>query len=414
MKDKLLYFYVLAIIFFADTYFVLPWLRPVTLLNYLLVFYYIKSPKVKFPIQVVKLKNLFYAFMVFTVLVDFYQNDLSKAVSTLLVYLPIPIVFYLFYSSSENMKLVYFYAKVYLIYNGFFSVLQLIGIHITAGEVLANLAILDVDKGFAENIGNQGLRISGASYSTIGLACNLGVLFCYFYFNETKLYSKKMRQVYLTILVILMIFSQTRSVLLSIIPVIFITHNIINGNKLKVFALSILGLIAVLLVVVLFLPLLEGLFPRLFLGIEEDGSIVHRIQANVYGVVGTFYLSPIIGVPFENALEAMILGYKKVGLFIGYYFIDEVTQHNQPAYFFRYYGLIGFLFFVLIYRKFFTIGLLNYNTNNIKKVVVSIVIFHLFYTFFHNNKFTMDFYLWFFIALNSLNSYTNYTYEQEA
>ena len=90
--------------------------------------------------------------------------------------------------------------------------------------------------------------------------------------------------------------------------------------------------------------------------VEEDGSIVHRIQANVYGVVGTFYLSPIIGVPFENALEAMILGYKKVGLFIGYYFIDEVTQHNQPAYFFRYYGLIGFLFFVLIYRKFFTIG----------------------------------------------------------
>lgn len=414
MKDKLLYFYVLAIILFADTYFVLPWLRPVTLLNYLLVFYYIKSPKVKFPIQVVKLKNLFYAFMVFTVLVDFYQNDLSKAVSTLLVYLPIPIVFYLFYSSSENMKLVYFYAKVYLIYNGFFSVLQLIGIHITAGEVLANLAILDVDKGFAENIGNQGLRISGASYSTIGLACNLGVLFCYFYFNETKLYSKKMRQVYLTILVILMIFSQTRSVLLSIIPVIFITHNIINGNKLKVFALSILGLIAVLLVVVLFLPLLEGLFPRLFLGIEEDGSIVHRIQANVYGVVGTFYLSPIIGVPFENALEAMTLGYKKVGLFIGYYFIDEVTQHNQPAYFFRYYGFIGFLFFVLIYKKFFTIGLLNYNTINIKRVVVSIVIFHLFYTFFHNNKFTMDFYLWFFIALNSLNSYTNYIYEQEA
>ena len=219
MNSKLLYFYVLAIIFFADTYFVLPWLRPVTLLNYLLVFHYLKSPKIKFPIEVVKLKNLFYTFTVFVVLVDLYQNDLSKAVSTLLVYLPIPIVFYLFYSSSENSKLIYFYAKVYLIYNGVFSVLQLLGIHTTAGELLSNIPIMAVDQGFWENIGAQGLRISGASFSTIGFACNLGVLFCYFYFNETKLYSKKMRQIYLIALVILMIFSQTRSVLLSIIHI---------------------------------------------------------------------------------------------------------------------------------------------------------------------------------------------------
>ena len=414
MNSKLLYFYVFAIIFFADAYFILPWLRPVTLLNYVLLFQYFKNPKIKFPIQVVKLKNLFYVFMIYIILVDIYQNNIIKALSVLAVYLPIPIVFYLFYSSKENSKLVYFYAKVYLLYNGFFSVLQLMGIHITAGELLANIPIIEVDQGFWGNIGTQGLRISGASFSTIGFACNLGVLFCYFYFNETKLYSKKMRQVYLIALVVFMIFSQTRSVLLSIIPVIFITHNIINANKLKVFALSLLGLLTVLVVVVLFLPILQEQFPRLFLGIEEDGSVVHRIQANVYGIVGTFYLSPIIGIPFENGLEAMSLGYKKIGLFIGYYFIDEVTQHNQPAYFFRYYGFIGFSFFVLIYRKFFTIALLNYNTNNIKKVVVSIVVFHLFYTFFHNNKFTMDFYLWFFIALNSLNSYTNYIYEQEA
>ena len=87
MNSKLLYFYVFAIIFFADAYFILPWLRPVTLLNYVLLFQYFKNPKIKFPIQVVKLKNLFYVFMIYIILVDIYQNNIIKALSVLAVYL---------------------------------------------------------------------------------------------------------------------------------------------------------------------------------------------------------------------------------------------------------------------------------------------------------------------------------------
>ena len=146
------------------------------------------------------------------------------------------------------------------------------------------------------------------------------------------------------------------------------------------------------------LPTIKQSYPRLFLSIEEDGSVVHRMQANVYGSVGTFYLSPFIGMPISESLTAMNLGYNKIGLFVGDYYYDRVTQHNQPAYFFRYYGFIGFLFFLLIYKKMFQIGfsrMLDFN----KKILFAILLFHLMYTFSHNNKITTDYYLWIFMAL---------------
>ena len=137
----------------------------------------------------------------------------------------------------------------------------------------------------------------------------------------------------------------------------------------------------------------------MFLTLEEDGSVVHRIQANVYGSVGTFYLSPFIGMPISESLTAMNYGFNKLGLFVGDYYYDRVTQHNQPAYFFRYYGFIGFLFFVLIYKRFFQIGFSRKLDLN-KKIFFSILLFHLIYTLTHNNKITTDNYIWIILALN--------------
>ena len=399
MNNKILYFYIFCFVFFADTYFVFPWLRPLTILNYLLIFLNLFSNKSIINKRIKSLQFTFFLFIIFTFIVDLYHNDVQKAFSSLVTLTPLPIILGIFSKQKENFKLVLFYAQWYIIYNCFFALLQFSGFYVTAGELLAKLPILDVDNGFVTDFGNQGLRTSGASYSSIGFACNLGVIFIFFYyFKIESILSKKKRIFYLSIILVFIILSQTRSVIFALIPVIYLTNLFIPKIKISSATKYSFVILLLSLGIYMLLPTIKQSYPRLFLSIEEDGSVVHRMQANVYGSVGTFYLSPFIGMPISESLTAMNLGYNKIGLFVGDYYYDRVTQHNQPAYFFRYYGFIGFLFFVLIYKKMFQIGFsrkLDFN----KKILFAILLFHLMYTFSHNNKITTDYYLWIFMAL---------------
>jgi hypothetical protein len=145
------------------------------------------------------------------------------------------------------------------------------------------------------------------------------------------------------------------------------------------------------------IPLIKELFPRLFLTVDQDGSVIHRMQANVYGAIGTFYLSPLIGVSYEEALHAMEVGYKKIGLFIGNYFIDKVTYHNQLFFFFRQYGFIGVFFYVALMFS-FILKAFSLKEDFKQKIILSIILFYFFYTLSHNNKWTMDYYIWLFLS----------------
>ena len=216
MNNKILYFYIFCIIFFADTYIVLPWIRPVTILNYALIFLNLLSNKTVLNKKIKGLQFIFFLFIIFTFIVDLYQNDIQKAFSSLVTLTPLPIILGIFSKQKENFRLVLFYAQWYIIYNCFFALLQFSGFYVTAGELLAKLPILDVDNGFVTDFGNQGLRTSGASYSSIGFACNLGVIFIFFYyFKIESILSKKKRIFYLSIILVFIILSQTRSVIFS-------------------------------------------------------------------------------------------------------------------------------------------------------------------------------------------------------
>ncbi len=401
MNKRILYLYIFLFIFFADAYFIIPWLKPITIFSYLLIGLSFSAKQKKLDKNSRKLQYVFFLFIAYTFVVNLIQNDTQLAFSALLSTIYIPFVFGIFSRKEGNYKFLYFYAKWYVVYNGFFAVLQFLGVYVTAGELLAKLPFLSVDSGFAIDFSNQGLRISGASYSSIGFASTIGAIFLFIYFTKTKtLLNPKMRKIYLIILIFLIIMTQTRSIIYAMVPVIYLTNVFITGRNIKKLASIIVGLGFTVFIIILLLPTIQSAFPRLFLNVEEDGSVIHRIQANVYGVVGTFYTSPIIGMPKESSLDAMDIGYNKLGLFLGDRYIDEVTQHNQPSYFFRYYGIIGFLFFILIYRAMFKISLSKSNPEFMKKILFSILIFHLLYTFSHNNKITGDIYIWFFMALN--------------
>ena len=399
MNNKILYFYIFFIIFFADSYFILPWLRPVTIGNYILIFLNLFSTTRVTNVKVKRLQFVFFLFIIFTFLVDLYQNDIKMAFTKVFTIGTLPIILGIFSKQKENFKFVLFYAQWYIIYNCFFGLLQFLGFYVTAGELLAKLPFIDVDFGFAMGKG-QGPRTSGASYSSIGFACNLGVLFTFFYyFKIESIISKSKRKIYLVTIIIFIFLTQTRSVIFAIIPVIYFTNLIIPKVKISTISKYSFFILLMSLGLYVITPVIKEFYPRLFLTLEEDGSVVHRIQANVYGSVGTFYLSPFIGMPISESLTAMNYGFNKLGLFVGDYYYDRVTQHNQPAFFFRYYGFIGFIFFVLIYKRFFQIGFSRKLDLN-KKIFFSILLFHLIYTLTHNNKITTDNYIWIILALN--------------
>ena len=117
MNNKILYFYIFCIIFFADSYILLPWIRPITILNYMLIFFNLFSKKTVLNKKIKGLQFIFFLFITFTFTVDLYQNDIQKAFSSLVTLTPLPIILGIFSKQKENFRLVLFYAQWYVIYN---------------------------------------------------------------------------------------------------------------------------------------------------------------------------------------------------------------------------------------------------------------------------------------------------------
>lgn len=403
-QDKFLYFYLFALIIFADTYFIISWLMCSTILNYSMVIYFFKKKiKFKLPQAAKKIFYFYYLSSLVIFLINLFQNGVPEAFSFLFVCIPVPIIFYLFFTSSEKFKLIYFYAKTYLVYNLIFSLFQFFDFHVTVGELLSIIPFFGVNEGFKGLSEVQGLRVSGAASSSIGLACNLGIIFFYFYYNKLDLYSRKYQFLFLALIILLAFMSQNRSLLYSMIPVIILTDIIKKGSLKK----QIIGVSSIVLITFFSLNYVNNIvsqvFPRLTSDVFEDQSVWNRVQSNYYVAIGTLASSPLIGIPFDKAEEMQILGFQKSGLIIGDFYVDKVTNHNQPLYFFKYYGFLGFTLFLFTYFLLIKHSSSTYNEIHIRKILFSIIIFHLSYSFFHNNKFLNDFFLWFFIALNSIN-----------
>lgn len=402
-----LFFYVFLYIFFADTYLIVPWIRPITLLNYSLVIisilYFQKSNKNIQNIQILLFILIFYIFII-----NIIQNDLTMAFSMFVTTLPIPFIFSLFFRVPYNNEIIFFYVKFYLIYNAIFAFIQAAGIFYTAGSLLSKIPGIGVTRGFVEDLQYQGLRVSGATASSIELACILGFSFLLLFYTKVdeKILSDKERKFYISLIIILIFLTQTRSLIFSLPIVIFLTSFFLNKKTIKTYAKIVFTLSFSVGTLYLLLPILMEMFPRLFLSTAEDGSIVHRLQGNVFGITGVYYTSFWTGVAFDEIFQAVKLGYNKIGLFTGTYFIQESTDHNQVAYFFKYYGFIGFSIFIFIFYKLIIWAKSN-NDTSIKKTLFASIIFYLLYTFSHNNSIIMDYYFWIFMSLTSIYTINN-------
>lgn len=402
-----LFFYVFLYIFFADTYLFVPWIRPITLLNYSLVIisilYFQKSNKNIQNVQILLFILIFYIFII-----NIIQNNLTMAFSMLVTTLPIPFILSLFFRVPYNNEIIFFYIKFYLIYNAIFAFIQTAGISVTAGSLLSKIPGIGVTRGFVEDLQYQGLRVSGATASSIELACILGFSFLLLFYTKVdeKILSSKEKKFYIALIIVLIFLTQTRSLIFSLPIVIFLTSFFLNKKTIKTYATIIFAVSFTVGTFYLLLPILVEMFPRLFLSTNEDGSIVHRLQGNVFGVIGVYYTSFWTGVPFDEIFQAVRLGYTKIGLFIGTYFIPESTDHNQIAYFFKYYGFIGLSMFIYIFYKLILWAKSN-DDSSIRKTLFASIIFYLMYTLSHNNNILMDYYFWIFMSLTSIHTINN-------
>ena len=407
-KDKVAYIYVILFVILADTYIIVDWIRSVIVLNVLLSIWGIAAKKLKFTKETRKILIVTYVFVVCIFVIDLiHQNDLAQHAWSALSSLFVPLVFIYFYSLKNSIYYILLFFKLFLIYNGVFSLFQILGTHITAGMLLSHFPLLGVTVEKFVGISTQGLRVTGAYSSNITLSCMLGVAAILFYFIWRN-YKKNLKWYFFATLLIMLV-SQNRSVLFSVLPIIACIE-IFYRRKIsfKVVFSSIFVVSFFFIAFSLLKPVLEKSYPRLFLSVEDDNTIVHRVQANVYGVVGTFYKSPWIGLPQEQSIIAMNEGYKRIGLFVGNYYIDEVTQHNQIGYYYRYYGFIGLFLFLYLYYLFFRFSIVNNRVFFVRQLLVSVLLFYLSYTLFHNNKFIQDYYIWILLAINfNKNIYAN-------
>lgn len=399
MKSSTLYIYFFIVIFFVDCYLGVSWMMFSSIANYFLLIVFLFKKNIK--IKANKIYLPFLLFLLYIFLINILQNDILDAISLLIPFIPLPLIFYFLYESNNNNRIIYIYSKTWLILNFIFCILQFFNFHIILSDVSSLLPFVGRTYNFASDFSLQGLRVSGITYSTIGFSSHLGMIFFYFFYNRNNMYSKKMRLIYLLMILFLIFMTQTRSLIFLVFPILIINKFLFSKKGFLSQARNLIFLIPLTFgLTLLFSEYLQVTFPRLFLTIESDGSIVHRIQSNVFAVIGTFYTSPIIGVPFDDALEMMNYGFSKIGLFVGDYFIDEVTHHNQILYYFRYYGFIGLIFLIYIYYKMIIIALLS-KSNEIKKIILSVVFFHFFYTLSHNNTIFTDYFLWIFLSLKS-------------
>lgn len=399
LSRRFAYFYIVSVIFFADTYVVLPWIRVVSIMNYLLLGIIILKRRNRAFNGFNKAQKTFFVLIFYVFVVNLFRNSFQDALSYLLGALTFPFIWKAFSEMKNNKRLISFFISFYLIFTSIFSLFQISGIPLTAGTLLSGTGIIKTDLAYS-GVTGQGLRITGADMNSIGYACILGMIIIYYYFRFESEWRYRYL-FYVIITVILLLFTQSRAAIFSIIPVIIITK-ILTQSRIKDRVLLFTGTaFATLAIALILIPVLRNEFPRLFIKVLEDGSVIHRIQANVYGSIGTIVKAPIFGVSFNEGLEAMKIGYQKIGLFIGTYFIPMVTHHNQPLFFLRYYGLVGLFLILLFYFRVAKTALSETNPILIRQIVFGVLLFHFLYTLTHNNKITMDYYLFIILSFNS-------------
>ena len=392
MKHFFIIFFLALNVLIADTY----WLNPAVLGSLLLIVPIFLIGLGEHNEKLFRYRKLVVPFIVFFTYI--YIVDVIREgdfiVNTYLYILNImTICVALFFTNKA--KYIHLYFVIFLFCNFFAQLLQVLGFHFTSVNILGPLGFMGhADANFFDL--SRGFRYSGLFINLLPLAFLAGVLIVYFWllYNQSK---KKIYLLFLIISIAVVVLTNTRAVIFAILPIIICVD--VWVNKRLSYKFILLG--SIFLLFFAFTQSKSGVdsddTTMKISGLESDPGVADRVQANVYASIGVLELSPFFGLRIDEQDAAIWNGYTKIGLFYGDRFHDHVTFHNQPLFYFRVYGLIGFLLFFWAYWRAIIFAYRQSNPTT-RFYLLVVLIFFFVYTLSHNMKVN---YLIFWLALSA-------------
>ncbi|MEW8308759.1 MAG: hypothetical protein AB2652_06050 [Candidatus Thiodiazotropha endolucinida] len=333
-----------------------------------------------------------------------------------LVYLPI-----VEWNKISN-KVVYNTILISAIPGIIFGVIQALGANITIKSIVPNNPIVIFEKERFDYFEHTG-RIVGTFTTGVLFSLLLGTLFIILMArlwegpNYLRNYIKKI--LFTTILLLLfflILYTQTRSAIYGLPASVILGYYLSSRHFVKkTFIVLLAGAIGVFSFGT-FQMLVTGVSQRSTLGI--DANTYYKLTSNIYGVYAALARDPLFGVPVNRRLDRgegsdddMKLveeGRRKLGKIIttGESYQLTATNHNQIAYYIKYYGLIGFsLFILLLYVVFKKIK--QKEDSATRFILMCVFVYHIQFSLLHNNQLLETLLFWILLGLGDEYKYTN-------
>ena len=406
------------IVIAADTYLLWPFLRADSLIAIAIVLLGLRQPPpslMRSPKQERARTQLIVSYFLFWGVVGLidtcrgmFWNELGAYIVTFFFFT----AFLYLERLPDNYKYIKYYILFFIFFNLAFALLQMGGSDITAGSLYSLIPGIRVDRLF-QGVTRQGLRISGAYAYCIGFASMLGCMFVVIFYLLRQ--GNRVRGYLLLALVgVMLFFTLTRSVLIALPTAVILADLIVSKKRNSRYLLRCCAILLLSLLVWSFLEKKSEESGSRYLE-YRDGSSIQRYQVNIYGVVGTFLESPVFGTSRDRrtAMNAILRGYNELGLILQDYFVPAVTHHNEPAYYFRYYGFVGSIFYFLLYFSIIRYILICKQNSDLRKALLGAVLYFFIYNLMHNGKLLNSFFLWILLAINMPESPAAETAKEE-
>lgn len=296
----------------------------------------------------------------------------------------------------------------------FFGFLQTFGIDITLKEMIPTNQIFIFEKQRFDYLEHTG-RIVGTYTTGVSFSLMLGTLFFVLMgllrrqADILRFFIKNSMVVAgLVIIFFLILHTQTRSAIYGVPLALMVGYFLSSRRFLRK---TVIAFVSLAFAISLF-----GVFQALVIGVSEraafgmDANTYYKVTSNIYGAYAALSHDPLFGVPVNRRLDrgegtsddmALVKeGRQLLGDIIE---TDEeyrlaATNHNQFAYFLKYYGLVGF--FMFLWLLFVIFKKISQKANVSERfVLMSIFIFHVQFSMLHNNQLLQTLLVWIFLGL---------------
>lgn len=348
-------------------------------------------------------KLLFYwiVLILYILLIDLYREGVYEAIKEFLKYITYLGMFYMLIKTKPdiniNKRKFDSFILILFLFNLVFGIIQIFDYEFTYAKLLPEspFTILYLDE-FTQNFLEAEGRVIGPFIITIGFSAILGLILLYCG-NRYLLFQKKFVYLFICIItIVLSFFTFTRSLTFGLIPSMILGYLILNKKWKHGIYILIVSVFFLIFLENVFLPMTHQFDRRSSMVLEGNTAV--KILSNVCGVAGVLNKSPLVGVPKEENFTIISEGTRLVRLFALDKFPIVDTNHNQIGWFIKYYGIIGFWFFIAFNIYLFrTILLLNDKFS--RYFILTLYIFIMQFSMLHNNLLITDYYFWIFCGL---------------